>query len=486
MIATQYEPVRVCAPVTGAEPALLNGEVKRFLTMLARTFEGGRQELLDEREARRRAFAHGALPAFPAETAHIRGGEWKVAAPRADLLDRRVELVGPATRRAIDAALHSGANVYVADLADSTSPTWRNIMASQVDLRDAIHGLRDREEPAPAILFRPRGWHLDEKHFLVDGRPIPAALFDCGLYLFHNTAELVASGTAPYFCLPGVESYREARLWNDLLLTAEELLRVSRGTLRAAVPIETVPAAFEMDEILWELREHSAGLVCAPWEYASSIAAGFPHRPELVVPDRTGLTMERYFLNAYANLMVRTCHRRRTHAIGRTTRSVTEPGDVRRDQLREVWAGHDGTRVAHPDLVAPAKDVFDTYMPFANQIERKPEVEIAAADLLAVPGAEISQETLCRTVQTGLEYLGVWLAGTGTIFVDGAVENATTAELCCSQVRQWIRLEAVTVRTVRELIQRHANASAASLFEDATLGANFHGPVLARAAELLE
>jgi len=319
MIAAQYEPVRVAGGVSAAEASVLGAQANRFLTILTRTFESRRQELLDERQARARSSAE---PEFRAETAHIRGGEWKVAAPWADLLDRRVELVGPADRWSIAAGMNVGAKVYVADVGEG--PT----LSAQVDLREAVTRACQLDEAPPALMLRPRGWHQDEDQFLVDGRPIPAALFDCGLYLFHNARPLIASGTAPYFCLAGVENHGEARLWNELFLVAQEHLRISRGTVRAAVEIEGGWAAFEMDEILWELGEHSAGLV------------------------------------GEGDALVETCHRRGTHAIGgmRQTRS---------EHLQQVWAGYDGTRVGDGGAVAAAQDVFDTYVPFPNQIGRK-------------------------------------------------------------------------------------------------------------------
>ena len=342
------------------------------------------------------------MPQFLPSTADIRNSDWQVAPIPADLLDRRVEITGPVDRKMIINALNSGANVFMADFEDSNSPTWSNVIQGQVNLRDAVRGAITYTSPegklyelceTPAVLMvRPRGWHLVEKHFLIDGEPISASLFDFGLFFFHNAKTLIANGTGPYFYLPKLENHLEARLWNDVFLWLSGSSAYHAGTIRATVLIETILAAFEMDEILWELREHSAGLNCGRWDYIFSFIKKFRNRPEFVLPDRALVTMDRHFLRSYVELLIDTCHRRGIHAMGGMAAQIPIKNDpaanqaalekVRQDKLREVWAGHDGTWVAHPGLVSMASDVFDTYMPFPNQIEKRPAVEVNGADLL--------------------------------------------------------------------------------------------------------
>jgi malate synthase len=366
-----------------AEAEILTPEALEFLGALSTTFEDERQRLLAARVARAEALRKGQLYDFLPETASVRASEWRVAPIPADLQDRRTEITGPVDRKMVINALNSGTNVYMADFEDSTAPTWRNVIEGQVNLRDAIRrdinfaspeGKQYKLNEKTATLFvRPRGWHLWEKHLLVQGAPISASLFDFGLYFFHNAAALLAKGSGPYFYLPKMESHKEARLWNSVFNFAQDKLGIPRGSIRATVLIETLPAAFEMDEILFELKDHSAGLNCGRWDYIFSFIKKFSFRKDLALPDRSTITMDRHFLKSYVELLIETCHRRGIHAMGGMAAQIPIKNDpaandaamerVRQDKLREVKAGHDGTWVAHPGLVAVAKTVFDEYMP---------------------------------------------------------------------------------------------------------------------------
>ena len=439
---------------------ILTPQATRFLTRLAREFEPRRNKLLKLREVRQRKIDAGALPGFLPETAHIRETEWKVAPIPQDLLDRRVEITGPVERKMIINALNSGANVFMADFEDSNSPTWMNNLEGQANLRDAVartirflspDGKSYALNPQVAtLLVRPRGWHLVEKHFLVDEKPISGSLFDFGLYFFHNANQLIANGTGPYFYLPKMESHLEARLWNDVFCFAQDELGIPRGTIRATVLIETILAAFEMDEILYELREHSSGLNCGRWDYIFSFIKKFRNRPDFVLPDRSVVTMEKHFLKSYVELLIQTCHRRGIHAMGGMAAQIPIKSDrvanekalekVRQDKLREVNAGHDGTWVAHPGLVPIAKEVFDACMKEANQIGRSHEqVQVEAKDLLAVTEGKITEEGLRWNIDVGLQYLESWLRGSGCVPIYNLMEDAATAEICRSQVWQWVK-----------------------------------------------
>jgi malate synthase len=482
MFATQEKTIQITAPLTDAQQSILSEPAIGFLRTLAREFEPRRRELLAARRLRQQEIDAGAMPDFLPSTEHIRNSQWRVAPIPADLVDRRVEITGPVDRKMIINALNSGASVFMADFEDSNSPTWSNVIEGQINLRDAVRGAIDYTSPEgkryqvcekPAVLMvRPRGWHLVEKHCLVDGQPISASLFDFGLFFFHNVRALIANGTGPYFYLPKMESHLEARLWNDVFLLAQRELGISRGTIRATVLIETILAAFEMDEILWELREHSAGLNCGRWDYIFSFIKKFRNHAGFLLPDRAQVTMDRHFLRSYVDLLIRTCHRRGIHAMGGMAAQIPIKNDpernnaaldkVRQDKLREVWAGHDGTWVAHPGLVPIAREVFDTHMPFPNQIEKKRAVAVRAADLLTVPDGEITREGLDRNIDVGLQYLATWLCGNGCVPIYNLMEDAATAEISRAQVWQWIKYEAhlsggdrVTPALVREILEHH-------------------------------
>jgi len=479
---------------------ILTPEASAFLTKLAREFEARRQQLLSRRRARQQQIDAGQFPDFLPETAHIRQAEWTVAPIPHDLLDRRVEVTGPVDRKMIINALNSGADVFMADFEDSNSPTWQNNLEGQFNLRDAVEGTISYVSPegkrynlnskVATLLVRPRGWHLVERHFEVDGAPISASLFDFGLYLFHNAQSLIRKGTGPYFYLPKLESHLEARLWNDVFCYAQDELGIPRGTIRATVLIETILAAFEMDEILYELRQHSSGLNCGRWDYIFSFIKKFRNHPAFVLPDRSTVTMEKHFLKSYVDLLIRTCHRRGIHAMGGMAAQIPIKNDpaanekaldkVRQDKLREVQAGHDGTWVAHPGLVPVAKEIFDAHMKQANQIGcRREDVHVTAKDLLAVPEGEITEEGLRWNIDVGLQYLESWLRGSGCVPIYNLMEDAATAEICRAQVWQWVRHRAtlsngrpVTQEMVREAIAEQKNklkgsrmAEAAEIYE---------------------
>ncbi len=452
--------IEVLRPAAGVQAEILTPEALGFVAALAREFDNRRQSLLAKRRERQRELDAGKLPDFLPETASIRESEWTVAPIPADLQDRRVEITGPVDRKMVINALNSGASVFMADFEDANSPTWLNNIEGQLNVRDAItrtiayqspEGKQYRlNERTATLMVRPRGWHLPEKHVLVDGKPISGSLFDFGLYFFHNARNLLERGTGPYFYLPKLESHLEARLWNDVFLFAQDSLGIPRGSIRATVLIETILAAFEMDEILYELREHSAGLNCGRWDYIFSFIKKFRNRPEFVLPNRAQVTMDRHFLNSYVQLLIRTCHRRGIHAMGGMAAQIPIKNDaaandkalekVRQDKLREVTAGHDGTWVAHPGLVPVAKAIFDEHMNTANQIHRKREdVHVTAQDLLAVPEGEITEEGLRLNVDVGIQYLESWLGASGCVPIYNLMEDAATAEISRAQVWQWVR-----------------------------------------------
>ena len=490
------------------EAHILTPEAGRFLSRLAREFEPRRRDLLARRQVRQKEIDGGALPGFRPETVSVRDTQWTVAPIPRDLLDRRVEITGPVDRKMIINALNSGANVFMADFEDSNSPTWSNNLEGQANLRDAVEGTISYVSPegkryelkssVATLMVRPRGWHLIERHFLVDGEPISASLFDFGLYFFHNAKQLIQKGTGPYFYLPKLESHLEARLWNDVFCFSQNALCVPQGTIRATVLIETILAAFEMDEILYELREHSAGLNCGRWDYIFSFIKKFRNRTDFVLPDRSIVTMDKHFLKSYVDLLIKTCHRRGIHAMGGMAAQIPIKNDpvanekaldkVRQDKLREVQAGHDGTWVAHPGLVPIAKEIFDTHMKGPNQIgHHRDDVHVAATDLLAVTEGPITEQGLRWNIDVGLQYLESWLRGSGCVPLYNLMEDAATAEICRSQVWQWVRHGAklsdgrcVTQNMIREIIAEKKRdltgarmADAAAIYEEMMTSPDF-------------
>jgi malate synthase len=451
----------VAASAVERSGEILNERALGLVAYLHARFEGRRQELLARRRVRQQALDAGALPDFLPETAGLRAADWRVAEPPADLLDRRVEITGPVDRKMMINALNSQARAFMADFEDSCAPTWDNVVRGQVNLRDAVDRTIDFHDPASGkdyrlnervatLIVRPRGWHLPEKHAQVDGRPVSAALFDFGLFLANNHAGLARRGTGPYFYLPKLESHLEARLWNDVFVAAQEWLGMSRGTIRATVLIETILAAFEMDEILYELREHSSGLNCGRWDYIFSFIKKFRNRPDFLLPDRGSVTMECGFLRAYVDLLIRTCHRRGAHAMGGMAAQIPIRDDatanaramarVLADKEREARAGHDGTWIAHPGLAAVALSAFDAVMPGPNQIARlREDVQVAAPDLLRVPEGAITEAGLRHNIRVGVRYLEAWLGGQGCVPLYGLMEDAATAEISRAQLWQWIR-----------------------------------------------
>jgi malate synthase len=440
---------------------VLTAEAIAFVAELERKFGPERRRLLARRAAIQHRLDADWKPCFLPETKAVRDGDWQVAPIPRDLQDRRIEITGPTDRKMVINALNCGANVYMADFEDATTPSWAILVEGQANLIDAVRRRITFDDPETgrhyalndktAVLFvRPRGWHLPEKHVLVDGEPMSGALFDFGLFLFHNAKELTARGTGPYFYLPKIESHLEARLWNEVFLHAQSTLGLPKGTIRATVLIETIMAAFEMDEILWELRDHSAGLNCGRWDYIYSFIKKFAEDPACVMPDRAQVTMTSHFLRSYSLLLIKTCHRREIHAMGGMAAQIPIRDDpaaneaamekVRTDKLREAGDGHDGTWVAHPGLVAIAKEVFDREMPQPNQIARKrQDVHVTASDLLAVPEGTITEAGLRQNLNVGIGYIAAWLRGTGCVPLYNLMEDAATAEISRAQLWQWIR-----------------------------------------------
>jgi malate synthase len=460
---------------------ILTPEALDLVVDLHRAFEPRRQELLAARAERQKTFDAGALPDFLPQTKSVRESDWTIAPQPKDMLDRRVEITGPTDRKMVINALNSGASTFMADFEDANCPTWFNMVDGQINLRDAVRrtitleqaGKSYRLNEKTAVLIpRPRGWHLDEKHVLVDGRPVAGGIFDFALYFFHNAKELLARSSGPYFYLPKMESHLEARLWNDIFKAAQDAAGVKQGTIRATVLIETVLAAFEMDEILWELKDHSAGLNIGRWDYIFSCIKKFRVNKEFCLADRAQVTMTAPFLRAYALSLVKTCHRRNAPAMGGMAAQIPIKNDpaaneaalekVRLDKLREVTDGCDGTWVAHPGLVPIAKAVFDEHMPKPNQYDKqRPDVIVSAKDLLNFkPETPITEAGLRNNISVGIQYLGAWLAGNGCVPVFNLMEDAATAEISRSQIWQWIRSpkgvlddgRKVTVELFRQLL----------------------------------
>ena len=434
-------------------------EALEFVADLAERFGPRVRGLLAAREARQTRFDAGELPGFRADTRAIRESDWRVGEIPADLLDRRVEITGPVDRKMVINALNSGARVFMADFEDSLAPTWRNLVEGQLNLKDAAAGDLEYQPPGgrrytvdskhAVLVVRPRGWHLEEKHALLEGAPVPAALFDFGLYLFHNAAALLKSGTGPYFYLPKLEAYEEAQLWEDVITHSEQALGLRRGTVKVTVLIETLPAAFEMDEILYALREHIVGLNCGRWDYMFSFIKKFRKRREFVLPERGQVTMISPCMRAYSQLLIKTCHRRGAFAMGGMAAQIPIKNDaaaneaalakVRADKEREAGDGHDGTWVAHPGLVPLAMEIFDKHLPGRNQLDKKREdVTVGAAELLTVPKGSITAQGFRNNVEVCIQYLAAWLAGNGCVPIHNLMEDAATAEIARVQLWQWL------------------------------------------------
>ncbi|MPZ70029.1 MAG: malate synthase A [Actinobacteria bacterium] len=473
--------VEVRAPVGERSGEVLTDEALAFLARLQREFGPRRRELLAARAARQERFDAGELPDFLPETAGVRGSDWRVADAPADLMDRRVEITGPTERKMMINALNSGAKVFMADFEDANSPTWTNMIEGQVNLVDAIERTISFTSPEgkdyrlndeiATLVVRPRGWHLDERHVLVDGEPMSGSLFDLGLCFFSNVHRLLERGSGPYFYLPKLEGHLEARLWNDVFELAQEHVGVPRGTIRATVLIETILAAFEMEEILYELKDHSAGLNAGRWDYIFSIIKKFRTRPEFMLPDRIQVTMTVPFMRAYTELLVKTCHKRGAHAIGGMAAFIPSRKDpevndaalkaVREDKERESGDGFDGTWVAHPDLVPVAMEPFDAALgdePNQRALLRD-DVTVTAEDLLTidVPDGRITEQGLRSNVNVGIQYLSSWLRGNGAVAIFNLMEDTATAEIARTQIWQWVRLGAHTAEgglIDRDLIHR--------------------------------
>jgi malate synthase len=474
--------IRVTGPVEGRAAEVLTPEALEFVARLQLEFGPRRLELLRLRDERQARLDAGEMPSFLVTTSTVRDSEWQVAPAPADLLDRRVEITGPTDRKMLINALNSGARVFMADFEDANSPTWSNLVEGQVNLTDAIERRIDFRSPegkeyrlnerVAVLLVRPRGWHLEERHVEVGASAVSGSLFDFGLYFFHNARRLLSKGSGPYFYLPKLESHLEARLWNDVFNFAQDFVGLPRGSIRATVLIETVLAAFEMDEILFELREHSGGLNAGRWDYIFSIIKKFRNRPEFVLPDRAAVTMTVPFMRAYTELLVKTCHRRGAFAMGGMAAFIPSRrdaevnrvalGKVKEDKEREAADGFDGTWVAHPDLVPVATEAFDRVLAGRpNQLSRqRPEVSVSAGQIVdvGVPGGSITEEGLRLNVSVGIQYIESWLRGVGAAAINNLMEDVATAEISRSQVWQWVRHssrlvdgQAVSAELVREI-----------------------------------
>lgn len=458
------EGVSVLGTINPGYEQILSFESLEFIASLHRAFNAARLALLQKREDRQLEIDNGVFPDFLPETEHIRNGNWTIAPTPHDLQDRRVEITGPVDRKMIINALNSPVKVFMADFEDSNSPTWDNTIQGQLNLRDAVdgaisftHPTKDKQyrlnENTATLMVRPRGWHLHDKYLLINGEPVSGSLLDFGLFFFHNAKTLINKGTGPYFYLPKLESHLEARLWNDVFIHAQETLDIPHGRIKATVLLETILAAFEMDEILYELRDHSAGLNCGRWDYIFSFIKKFSQHSNHVLPDRAVVTMDRHFMKSYVDLLVKTCHKRQAHAMGGMAAQIPIKNDpaannsaldkVRQDKEREAKAGHDGTWIAHPGLSDIALQAFNDVMPQANQMDvMREEVEVTAADLLKVPTGVITDEGFRHNVRVGIQYITAWLNGNGCVPLYHLMEDAATAEICRSQLWQWIRHKA--------------------------------------------
>ncbi len=524
--------VEVRGPVEGRAAEILTDEALAFVAQLQREFGATRRDLLARRRERQAELDSGVTPDFLAETKDVRAGDWKVAPAPSDLANRRVEITGPTEKKMLINALNSGASVFMADFEDANSPTWSNMLTGHMNLIDAIERTIELdagdktyrlEDDTATLVVRPRGWHLPEKHVLVDGQPLSGSLFDFGLYFWHNATRLLERGSGPYFYLPKLENHHEARLWNDVFNLAQDTAGIERGTIRATVLIETVLAAFEMEEILYELKEHSAGLNAGRWDYIFSIIKKFRRRGGYVLPDRNQVTMTVPFMRAYTELLVKTCHAHGAHAIGGMAAFIPSRKDpdvneqaiskVKEDKERESSDGFDGSWIAHPDLVAPVKEVFDSVLgDNPNQLERqRDEVSVRAGELLdvSIEGSSVTEEGLRNNVNVGLQYLSSWLSGIGAAGIFNLMEDAATCEISRSQVWQWVHQgvqlesgEKVTAELVRriedeelerikesvgeEVFNKAPAKQARAIFEDVALADDFIEFLTLPAYELLD
>jgi malate synthase len=485
--ANSKAPHLVITAQAPGQDEVLTPAALQFLAQMAARFTPERNRLLAERVKRQEALDDGLALDFLEETQSIRDGDWKVAELPAEALDRRTEITGPVSRKMVINALNSGAQVFMADFEDANAPTWDNCIEGQINLRDAVNGsiefdggngkVYSLDEKHALLMVRPRGWHLDEKHVLLDDKPIPGGLFDFALFLFHNHAALAERGIHPFFYLPKLEHYLEARLWNEVMNWAEEQLGLKLGTAKVTVLIETLPAAFQMDEILYELRSRIQGLNCGRWDYIFSYIKTLRKQPEYLLPDRAQITMDKGFLNAYSLLLIKTCHKRGAMAMGGMAAQIPIKGNeaanqaalakVKADKKREATAGHDGTWVAHPGLEGIARAEFDAVMTSPNQRDRlREDVNITAADLLKPVTGTISEEGFTSNIRVALLYLAAWLGGNGCVPIDNLMEDAATAEISRAQLWQWIRhpraklqdgkkIEASTYRSARSHVLDH-------------------------------
>lgn len=460
-MSTQTTGIEIIGQMNERYEGILSPEALQFIEELERKFGARRKELLQNRQLRQAEIDNGKLPGFLPETEHIRNGDWTIWPLPHELRDRRVEITGPTDRKMVINALNSGAKIFMADCEDATSPTWENIVEGQINLKDAVNrtisfegsnGKRyELNEKTAVLLVRPRGWHLEEKHLLLEGNPISGSLFDFGMYFYHNVKSLIARGSGPYFYLPKLENHLEARLWNDVFVFAQEKLGIPQGTIKATVLIETILASFEMDEILYELKEHSAGLNCGRWDYIFSYIKKLRNQENVILPDRAQVTMTSPFMRSYSLLTIKTCHRRNAPAIGGMAAQIPVKNNpeaneeafakVRADKEREARDGHDGTWVAHPGLVPVAMEVFNREMPEANQIKSKKleDIKVTVEDLLAVPEGDITEGGLRMNINVGIQYVASWLGGNGAAPINNLMEDAATAEISRAQVWQWIR-----------------------------------------------
>jgi len=466
--------IQINGKLTDSYNEILTEDALKFIAELQKNFNSKRKELLKNREKIQSEIDNGIMPDFLPETKSIRDGDWKVAPIPKDLSDRRVEITGPVDRKMIINALNSGANVFMADFEDSNSPVWENIIEGQINLRDAVNGTITFTNPngkeyklnekTATLMVRPRGWHLNEKNILIDDEEASGSLVDFGLIFFHNAKKLIDKGSGPYFYLPKLENHKEARLWNDIFNFSQDYMNIPRGTIRATVLIETILAAFEMDEILYELKDHSAGLNCGRWDYIFSFIKKFRNFGNFVLPDRSLVSMNVHFLRSYSQLVIKTCHKRGIHAMGGMAAQIPIKNDnkaneeaiakVIADKEREAGDGHDGTWVAHPGLIKTAKDIFDRLMPEPNQINNKREdVNVSAKDLLTVPEGEITEEGLRQNINVSIQYLEAWLNSNGCVPIYNLMEDAATVEISRAQIWQWIHHDKGVLKDGRKVTE---------------------------------